>query len=44
MPVASPAEIGASDRRRAGANVLFIMTGGSPGLYAYASDFLAPES
>jgi L-cysteate sulfo-lyase len=29
---------------KAGANVLFIMTGGSPGLYAYASDFLAPES
>jgi D-cysteine desulfhydrase len=29
---------------QAGANVLFIMTGGSPGLYAYASDFLAPES
>jgi L-cysteate sulfo-lyase len=25
---------------KAGDNVLFIMTGGSPGLYAYASDFL----
>lgn len=24
----------------AGDNVLFVMTGGSPGLYAYASDFL----
>ena len=28
----------------AGDNVLFIMTGGSPGLYAYASDFLGAES
>ena len=27
-------------RYEAGDNVLFIMTGGSPGLYAYASDFL----
>jgi D-cysteine desulfhydrase len=27
-------------RYAAGDNVLFIMTGGSPGLYAYASDFL----
>jgi len=31
-------------RFEAGANVLFIMTGGSPGLYAYASDFLGAES
>ena len=28
-------------RYKAGDNVLFIMTGGSPGLYAYASDFLS---
>lgn len=27
-------------RYKAGDNLLFIMTGGSPGLYAYASDFL----
>jgi L-cysteate sulfo-lyase len=27
-------------RYRAGDSILFIMTGGSPGLYAYASDFL----
>lgn len=27
-------------RYEAGDNILFIMTGGSPGLYAYASDFL----
>jgi D-cysteine desulfhydrase len=26
-------------RYQAGDNILFIMTGGSPGLYAYASDF-----
>jgi L-cysteate sulfo-lyase len=31
-------------RYEAGDNVLFIMTGGSPGLYAYASDFLGAES
>ena len=30
-------------RYAAGDNVLFIMTGGSPGLYAYASDFLGEE-
>ena len=30
-------------RYQAGDNVLFIMTGGSPGLYAYASDFLGVE-
>jgi D-cysteine desulfhydrase len=27
-------------RYEVGDNVLFVMTGGSPGLYAYASDFL----
>jgi L-cysteate sulfo-lyase len=31
-------------RYEAGDNVLFIMTGGSPGLYAYASDFLGEQS
>jgi D-cysteine desulfhydrase len=31
-------------RYEVGDNVLFIMTGGSPGLYAYASDFLGAES
>jgi L-cysteate sulfo-lyase len=31
-------------RYEAGDNVLFVMTGGSPGLYAYASDFLGAES
>jgi L-cysteate sulfo-lyase len=30
-------------RYAAGDDVLFIMTGGSPGLYAYASDFLGEE-
>ena len=30
-------------RYEAGDNVLFIMTGGSPGLYAYASDFLGAD-
>jgi hypothetical protein len=30
-------------RYEVGDNVLFIMTGGSPGLYAYASDFLGAE-
>ncbi|CAN7201013.1 D-cysteine desulfhydrase family protein [Bosea sp. LjRoot9] len=30
-------------RFKAGDNVLFIMTGGSPGLYAYASDFLGAD-
>jgi D-cysteine desulfhydrase len=30
-------------RYAAGDNVLFIMTGGSPGLYAYASDFLGAD-
>ena len=29
---------------KTGDNVLFIMTGGSPGLYAYASDFVGAES
>ena len=31
-------------RYEAGDNVLFIMTGGSPGLYAYASDFLGADT
>jgi L-cysteate sulfo-lyase len=31
-------------RYKAGDNVLFVMTGGSPGLYAYASDFLGAAS
>jgi D-cysteine desulfhydrase len=30
-------------RYEAGENLLFIMTGGSPGLYAYASDFLGAD-
>jgi len=30
-------------RYQAGDNLLFIMTGGSPGLYAYASDFLGAD-
>jgi L-cysteate sulfo-lyase len=30
-------------RYKAGDSILFIMTGGIPGLYAYASDFLDPE-
>ena len=30
-------------RYKAGDNVLFIMTGGSPGLYAYASEFLGAD-
>jgi L-cysteate sulfo-lyase len=30
-------------RYEAGDNILFVMTGGSPGLYAYASDFLGPD-
>jgi L-cysteate sulfo-lyase len=30
-------------RYAAGDNILFIMTGGSPGLYAYASDFLGTD-
>ena len=34
----------AAGRYEAGDNVLFIMTGGSPGLYAYSSDFLGAES
>lgn len=27
-----------------GDNVLFVMTGGTPGLYAYASEFLDPQT
>jgi D-cysteine desulfhydrase len=30
-------------RYATGDNILFVMTGGSPGLYAYASDFLGAD-